>query len=217
MQSVHRAGATTARLPPMPIYFSLASAVVEAGRASTFPLWRGLGSRGPATPPAMPRICGSIHRTKVNTDSRATRSRMSKDVRRMTAALSEAVEIQRVLSEKFPFRCETFWDPGTGMLAVKVFQDAPEIRGCSNGTGPPRAAALHQRAPSTGTRWCTFTCRTRFPPGIPVISWDLPLGMNSYALGSCWYILAGLESHRVTGKGLARTRNTTFEPNWGEY
>ena len=44
------------------------------------------------------------------------------------SARAAAVEIQRDLSEKFPFRCETFWDPGTGMLAVKVVQDTPEIR-----------------------------------------------------------------------------------------
>ena len=52
---------------------------------------------------------------------------MSDDVKRMAAALEEAVELQGKLSKLFPFRCETFWDPGTRMLAVRVVHDASGV------------------------------------------------------------------------------------------
>ncbi|MDA7959316.1 MAG: hypothetical protein MPJ08_01125 [Nitrosopumilus sp.] len=52
---------------------------------------------------------------------------MSEEVKRMAAALAEAVELQGKLSKLFPFRCEVFWDPGTRMLAVRVFSDASGV------------------------------------------------------------------------------------------
>ncbi len=52
---------------------------------------------------------------------------MSEEVKRMAAALEEAVELQGKLGESFPHRCDVSWDPGTGMLAVRVFSDASGV------------------------------------------------------------------------------------------
>ena len=66
---------------------------------------------------------------------------MSEEVKRMAAALAEAVELQGKLSKSFPFRCEVFWDPGTRMLAVRVVHDA---------SGVMDALKKHQAAKNRG-------------------------------------------------------------------